>query len=277
MRKTVVKKLAVLGAVVGMLSAGMIVAHAETRVMENGTYFDAEYYARTNQDVVAVYGNEESELFRHYEEFGKNENRQPVELPDKSVFDAEYYAALYQDVVAVYGTNSNSLYQHYLRYGKQEGRFASPTAVGAPKLEEYTNVAMTTEELSTESGYPAEVLRLMNEERAKKGWSPLRYDAKLEAVAMARAEEILVSFSNIRPNGEAYWSALKEMGVKYSMPCEVISHGQATPEKVVNKWKQQYDEDTRFEQFERLGVGYADQQSLEGGLKGRHWVLLFIY
>lgn len=137
--KKEIKKLAVVGIVLAMLSAGMIVAHAETRVMENGTYFDAEYYARTNQDVVAVYGTSESELFRHYEEFGKNENRQPVELPDKSVFDSEYYAALYPDVAMVYGTNSNSLYQHYLQFGKQEGRLASSTAVAAPKIEVQTS------------------------------------------------------------------------------------------------------------------------------------------
>lgn len=140
MRKTVVKKLAVLAIVASMLSAGMVVAHAETKVMENGTYFDAEYYAQTNQDVVAVYGTSEGALFRHYEEFGKNENRQPVELPDKSVFDAEYYAVLYPDVVAAYGTNSSSLYQHYLQFGKQEGRFASSAVVGAPKVEGQTSI-----------------------------------------------------------------------------------------------------------------------------------------
>lgn len=91
-----------------------------------GTTFDAEYYAHRYSDVVAVYGTEETSLFQHYTEYGKAENREAVEAPDKSVFDAEYYAKQNPDVVAVYGTGSNNLYQHYLQYGKEEGR--SPVA-----------------------------------------------------------------------------------------------------------------------------------------------------
>lgn len=145
MRKTVVKKLTVLATVASMLSAGMVVAHADVKVMENGTFFDAEYYAQTNADVVAVYGTKESSLFRHFEDFGRKENRQAVELPDKSVFDPEYYAALYADVVEVYGINSNNLYQHYLQYGKNEGRVASASATGAPEVTEAPEVVETPE------------------------------------------------------------------------------------------------------------------------------------
>lgn len=127
MKRKSARKLTVLMAVASMLSAGMVV-HAEPKVMDDGTIFDAEYYAQTYADVVAVYGTEESSLYRHYMEHGKEENRQAVALPDKSVFDPEYYAAIYPDVVAAYGTNGYSLYQHYLQYGKNEGRIPSASA-----------------------------------------------------------------------------------------------------------------------------------------------------
>ena len=41
----------------------------------NGIMFDAEYYAISNPDVVAVIGNDKNALFEHYINFGQNEGR----------------------------------------------------------------------------------------------------------------------------------------------------------------------------------------------------------
>ena len=114
-----------------VLVSNGIVANAQPKVMEDGTTFDAEYYAQRYADVVAVYGTEEKSLFQHYNDYGRSENREAVEAPSKSTFDAEYYAEQNPDVVAVYGTGSNNLYQHYLQYGKKEGR--SPVAATGTK------------------------------------------------------------------------------------------------------------------------------------------------
>ncbi len=45
----------------------------------NGRYFDPEYYAANNPDVVAAFGNEPWVLYYHYCEYGINENRLPYE------------------------------------------------------------------------------------------------------------------------------------------------------------------------------------------------------
>lgn len=165
----VCKAIALSMAVGTMLISNGIVANAQPKVMEDGTTFDAEYYAQRYADVVAVYGTEETSLFQHYTDYGRSENREAVEAPSKSTFDAEYYAAQNPDVVAVYGTGSNNLYQHYLQYGKAEGR--KPTASAgttepAPKAntaaEETTTLTENTktEETKTPSTATSIVLKV---------------------------------------------------------------------------------------------------------------------
>lgn len=48
---------------------------ASPATMEDGTVFDAEFYAQTYPDVAAAYGTDASALYRHYFSFGKAEGR----------------------------------------------------------------------------------------------------------------------------------------------------------------------------------------------------------
>lgn len=48
---------------------------AAPKTMSDGTVFDADYYAKNNPDVVAVYGTDESALYQHYIDYGKKEGR----------------------------------------------------------------------------------------------------------------------------------------------------------------------------------------------------------
>lgn len=49
----------------------------EPKQMKDGTLFDAQYYRKNNPDVVKVYGTNETDLYRHYVEYGKKEGRKP--------------------------------------------------------------------------------------------------------------------------------------------------------------------------------------------------------
>lgn len=152
MMKTMCKAVALSVTVGTMLASNGMMANAQPKEMEDGTIFDAEYYAQKYADVVAVYGTEEASLFQHYTDYGKAENREAVKAPSKAAFDADYYANANPDVVAVYGIGSNNLYQHYLQYGKEEGR--SPVATAGAKA----NASATVSEPKTEaaSTTPAE-------------------------------------------------------------------------------------------------------------------------
>lgn len=101
--------------------------------LEDGTLFDAVYYATAYPDVAAVLGTDEVALYNHYVSHGKAEGRLPnaaaapsaagpKQMADGTLFDAVYYASTYPDVAAVFGTDEAMLYNHYVLCGKAEGR-----------------------------------------------------------------------------------------------------------------------------------------------------------
>lgn len=84
--------------------------------------------------------------------------------------------------------------------------------------------------------YAVEVVRLVNEERAKQGLSALQMDAGVTAAAQVRAREIVSTFSHTRPDGRKCFTALDEAGVRYRGAGENIAYGQPSPAAVVNAW-----------------------------------------
>lgn len=119
--------------------------------------------------------------------------------------------------------------------------------------------------------YAAEVLRLVNIERAKAGKSALKADANLAKAAQVRAAEIVFSFSHTRPDGRDPFTAMKEAGVSYRAAGENIAWGQRTPAQVMQSWMNSdgHRENILSDSFGRLGVGYVVQN-------GRaYWVQMF--
>ena len=80
-----------------------------------------------------------------------------------------------------------------------------------------------------------EVIRLVNEERAKVGKAPLQYNAKLQEAAMVRAKEISIFYSHDRPDGRDGLTVLGEYGVGCP-DGENIAYGYGKPEAVMNAW-----------------------------------------
>ncbi len=62
-----------------ILGCAALNVQAAPKQMEDGTLFDAEYYAATNPDVTEILGADESILYQHYQIAGKNEGRLPYE------------------------------------------------------------------------------------------------------------------------------------------------------------------------------------------------------
>lgn len=60
-----------------MLVGSTMCVNAAPQKMPDGNYFDAEYYAQNNPDVVAVLGNDVNTLYNHYVGAGKAEGRLP--------------------------------------------------------------------------------------------------------------------------------------------------------------------------------------------------------
>lgn len=77
-----------------------------------------------------------------------------------------------------------------------------------------------------------EIAELINTQRVNNGLDSYTWNDSLETSALVRAEELSVSFSSTRPDGQAWWT----IGNTERSSGENVSHGSSTvciPEKVV--------------------------------------------
>ena len=119
------------------------------------------------------------------------------------------------------------------------------------------NTSKPGNNVSSESQYISEVVRLVNAERAKEGLAALQMDSTLNSAAQVRAKEIVTSFSHTRPNGSNCFTALSEAGISYNGSGENIAYGQKTPAEVVNAWMNSagHRANIMSTKFTKIGVG----------------------
>lgn len=123
------------------------------------------------------------------------------------------------------------------------------------------------------SGYIDEVIRLVNEERAKQGLQPLKKNNDLCKVAGVRAEEIVNVFDHTRPDGRDCFSVLNDYNIKYMAVGENIAGGQSNPEAVMYSWMNSpgHRSNILSESFGQIGIGFVKGK----GAYGTYWVQIF--
>ena len=124
-------------------------------------------------------------------------------------------------------------------------------------------------------GYEAEVLRLVNEQRANYGLSALSYSTQLEAVAYAHSKDMAQNnyFSHTNLSGQSPFDRMKAAGISYRSAAENIAAGQKTPQEVVNAWMNSSGHRANIlnSSVTKMGVGIYS-----GGSYGVYWTQLFI-
>lgn len=150
----------------------------------------------------------------------------------------------------------------------------NPTVPETPEIPENPTVPETPELPDEDSSYAAQILRLVNEERAKAGLSALTMDTGLTAAGNVRAKEIVSSFSHTRPDGTSFSTAIREQGVSFRGVGENIAWGQKSPEEVMNAWMNSPGHRANIlnEKYTRIGVGHY-----QNGKGTNYWVQLFAY
>lgn len=121
--------------------------------------------------------------------------------------------------------------------------------------------------------YASQVAKLVNEERAKAGLSPLTVHNGAVNAAQTRAKEIEQSFSHTRPNGSSFSTALTAAGVNYRSSGENIAYGQRSPEQVMQTWMNSSGHRANIlnSNFTSIGVGhYKNAAGVD------YWTQLFI-
>ena len=120
--------------------------------------------------------------------------------------------------------------------------------------------------------FAADVIRLVNEERAKVGVKPLRAAFDLSEEAAIRAGEVSEVYSHTRPDGTSFSTAFEEGS--YEAVGENLQAGASTPEEAIRQWMNSpsHRENILSEEYEELGVGYIYVP--ESKYK-HYWVQLF--
>ncbi len=121
--------------------------------------------------------------------------------------------------------------------------------------------------------WEAQVLELVNQERAKAGLNALQMDERTAQAASVRAQEITRSFSHTRPDGSNFNTALQEAGVSYTAYGENIAYGQSSPQQVMNQWMNSAGHRANIlnPNFTAMAVGHTKNASGTD-----YWVQLFI-
>lgn len=122
--------------------------------------------------------------------------------------------------------------------------------------------------------YKAQVVALMNQERANAGVGGISQNASLDAVAQIRAQEIALSFSHTRPNGTSCFTVLDEGGIAYMTAGENIAAGYGDPASVMSGWMNSPGHRANIlnGSFGQVGIGYYTDPN--SGY-GTYWVQIF--
>lgn len=109
-------------ALVAMFGCSMSVS-ATPKTMEDGTVFDAEFYADTYPDVKQALGTSETALYQHYVTYGKNEGRKPYAdakvtatyAETKTLFGETYYhSQTTNNGVYIYDSKPDGKWKDYI-------------------------------------------------------------------------------------------------------------------------------------------------------------------
>lgn len=141
---------------------------------------------------------------------------------------------------------------------KGSGSTASPTPTPTPTKTPTPSTGGSSEDNNDyDSSFASQVLKIVNQERAKAGVSPLTISQELVAPANKRAKEIKEVFSHTRPNGTAWDTVLSEYNVSVGAAGENIAYNFNTPEEVMDAWMNSVGHKANIlsANFKHIGIG----------------------
>lgn len=126
-----------------------------------------------------------------------------------------------------------------------------------------------------DKSFEEEILKLVNEERAKEGLKPLTLNWELSRVAKYKSEDMRDNkyFSHNSPTYGTPFEMIKKFGISYSYAGENIAAGQKSASDVMKAWMNSSGHRANIlnKNYTELGVGYAS-----GGSYGTYWTQMFI-
>ncbi|MEK0315307.1 CAP domain-containing protein [Cohnella sp. 56] len=138
---------------------------------------------------------------------------------------------------------------------------ATPAPTAPPSIPAGAGSGTTGSGTSVQqSDFAAQVVNIVNQERAKAGLSALKTDAKLTTVADAKAKDMYSNnyFDHNSPTYGSPFDMMKQFGVTYSYAGENIAKGQRSPTEVMTAWMNSAGHKANImnANFKSIGVAY---------------------
>lgn len=106
-----------------------------------------------------------------------------------------------------------------------------------------------------------EIVRLVNEERSRRGLNLLSENWEISRVARIKSQDMIDSnyFSHNSPIYGSPFQMLTSFGIRYSQAAENIAYGQQTAQQVMNTWMNSSGHRANIlnPNFNQIGVGVA--------------------
>lgn len=137
----------------------------------------------------------------------------------------------------------------------------------------YPGQVLTIPQLdSSVTAFEAEVIRLVNEIRAKNGLKPLSANWELSRVARYKSQDMVDRryFSHTSPTYGSPYQMMKNFGISFRTAGENIAYGYNSPKAVVNGWMNSSGHRANIlnASYTQIGVGYVPN--------GHYWTQMFI-
>ena len=130
----------------------------------------------------------------------------------------------------------------------------------------------STSDTSSVSAYEKEVVRLVNEERAKNGLKALTIDYDLCRVARVKSQDMKNNnyFAHQSPTYGSPFDMMERFGISYRSAAENIAKGQTSPKAVVNAWMNSsgHRKNILSPSYTHIGVGHV--------ASGNYWTQMFV-
>ena len=167
----------------------------------------------------------------------------------------------------------DSMWKIAVRYevGLSEIKIANPQIANPDLIYPGQVLNIPTTDSSVLS-YEKEVVRLVNEIRAKNGLRSLEQDWQLSRVARIKSQDMKDNryFSHTSPTYGSPFQMMKSFGITYRSAGENIAKGYRTPQAVVDGWMNSTGHRANIlnSSFTHIGVGYVES--------GNYWTQMFI-
>lgn len=118
--------------------------------------------------------------------------------------------------------------------------------------------------IPAQSGYRSmeqEIVKLVNQERANRGLSPLSENWEQSRIARIKSQDMANNnyFSHTSPTYGSPFKMLTDFGIPFTQAAENIAYGQQTAQQVMNSWMNSsgHRDNILNPNYNRIGVGVA--------------------